>query len=365
MSMMFAQTAGSPLARKVEFLANKYKLPAEDNMLMALNSKGINTDLPYPRIRFRLKLDGTSKEFYAGVPKKENTPFFVSEREGLLLLDGNRLGTVRSAENDTCDTIYMRRGGTVLNLNSNSRSMCKGCRFCFDAQTPNDRKRLLKAPEIEEFVHDFLSKSGREDLSHLHQVAIVTGCFGGEQAVVDHLMAAYEVLSKHGFQGELLYLGAQLRSPESFKTLKRNVGNFAFVMALECFERREILLNKIKSSLGAEKIRDILAHSRELGFPTTVTYIVGLDSLEEMEKGFERIRDVLTRFPITNIFQPHKANQEPLLRDEARELDYYLDARLVFERMFSDTALRPRSWENYRSLWYFKFSGEEMHGPTI
>ncbi len=357
--------ADKPLTSKLRSLAEKYHVPDADVVLLAVNSKGALTDLPYGRIRFKLTLSNTDKTFYLGLPKKPKSPFSVSSEHKHLSLEGDALGHVLDAENDTCDTIYLRRSRTVLNLNSNSRSRCGGCAFCFDAQTPLDRKRLTAEDALKEFVEVFLGSEGKSDLSHLHQVAVVTGCFNSEDAVLRHMLQVQDVFSKFGFGGELLYFGSQVRSEAAFKRLKDGVPNPVVILSIECFSRRESLLNTVKASLTLDESRSVLSRALGSGISTTVSYIVGLDELGVLESGFERLQGHYNRFPILNVFQPHNVDQERLIIADAKELEYYLKARMVFERLLSGTGLRPRTWENYRSLWYFEFAGVELHEQTI
>ena len=84
---------------------------------------------------------------------------------------------------------------------------------------------------------------------------------------------------------------------------------------------------------------------------------------EEAGLNVEMFRELLpciNSFPIINVFQVH-SNQEGLRHPAAQELGYYLRARKTLEGIFSGTSLRPRPWENYRSLWFLKF-GEEILG---
>lgn len=42
-------------------------------------------------------------------------------------------------------------------------------------------------------------------------------------------------------------------------------------------------------------------------------------------------------------------------------IEYYIKARKILEEMFKDTPLRPKPWENYRSLWYLTFDNEVLY----
>jgi hypothetical protein len=346
-------------------LAKKFRVPQEDVILIAINSNGANTDLPHDRIRFKLALNGTDKTFYLGLPKKPTSPFYISANEIALSVDGTNIGTALEVENDTCDAIYLRRGRTVLNLNSNSRSRCKGCAFCFDSQTPLDNKRLTAHDAMEEFIETFLKKEAKSDLAHLYQVALVTGCFGSEEATLRHILLVQDVFTKYKFRGELLYFGSQLRSKDSFKKIKDNIQNPALVLSIECFDRRNVLLNKLKSSLTLDGAINLLSLAADNGISATVSYIVGLDSHVSIKAGFEKLDGYFDRFPILNIFQPHKSDQELLRVPGAERLEYYLIARAIFEELFAGKQIKPRTWENYRSLWYFEYAGENLNEQTI
>jgi len=190
------------------------------------------------------------------------------------------------------------------------------------------------------------------------QIAIVTGCFPNEQKVVNFLKMAKNVLNDFSFKGELFYFGSQIKSERALLELKK-IKPLGICFSLECFDNknREYFLRDVKRDLDLDTIKERLIFANDLGIRTNFSYIIGLESLETIKKGFCEFLPYTNSFPIVNAFQAHKG-QKILRYNEADKIDYYIKARKIIEDIFMQTALRPRPWENYRSLWYLKF-GEE------
>lgn len=53
-------------------------------------------------------------------------------------------------------------------------------------------------------------------------------------------------------------------------------------------------------------------------------------------------------------------DQSQILNEKAKKLEFYVETRLGIEKIFNDTDLRPKRWENYRPLWYKYFASEEF-----
>jgi hypothetical protein len=88
---------------------------------------------------------------------------------------------------------------------------------------------------------------------------------------------------------------------------------------------------------------------------------VGLDDIDIAAEYIEQIVPFLTRFPNLQVYQPHNPLMDFYTARGAKEITYYLRARKVFESVFTNSCLRPLSWENYRPLWYFEFGNELLH----
>lgn len=73
-----------------------------------------------------------------------------------------------------------------------------------------------------------------------------------------------------------------------------------------------------------EDTKSTLDRAKDNGIKTTISYISGIDSLEEVSKGFLLIKDSLVQFPIINIYQIQNTNQSAILDDSARNLEYYV-----------------------------------------
>jgi len=349
-------------------LSSKYNVPAEDLLLLDLNLSGIKLNLQSGRVRFELK--STSKDifslahsrnifnFYLAVPTVEQSPYYF--RNGNLFFDKHLIGKALGVTEDFCDSSYPRRGGTVLNINPNSRTSCRGCKFCYTAfQVSRDKERMLSDDKLRPFLKNWIKKFDVVDLSHLIQVAIVTGCFPNEKMVIEFFKMAKNVLSEFSFKGELFYFGSQINSKKALLELEK-VKPFGICFSLECFDNknREYLLRDVKKAVDLKIIKKILILANNAGIRANFSYIVGLESLETIKKGFYEFLPYINSFPIINAFQAHKG-QKSLRDKEANNIDYYLKARKIIEDVFMGTKLRPRPWENYRSLWYLKF-GEEF-----
>lgn len=355
-------------------LSKKYNVPEEDVLFIDMNLSGLSTSEELDRVRFALKLDinngifnlaskNNIENYYFALPVRSNSNYKVVNNQ-LLFKENIIVGEVGKLTEDFCDSSYSRRGGTVLNVNPNARTSCRGCRFCYTAyQTARDKKRLTDRESLEEFFDNWLLLHNLPDLKHVLQIAIVTGCFDSEESVVDFLLLLNNVLKKYSFGGEIFYLGSQITTTELLEKLLV-IPKFAYCISIECFENRDYFLRDKKRKFTIKNIAKVLKTAKSLGFRTNFTYIVGLEKLEVIKKYFEEFKNYINSFPIINIFQEHKYHKN-IRHETANNMEYYLKVRKTIENIFLPTKMRPRPWEDYRTLWYLKFADEDLNDIRI
>jgi len=353
-----------------ELISISFNIPISEVVFIELNRTGVWLSKRQVPVNFRARFlcdDKFSKKppLYFAVPvkNKTETAFSVNENDQLTL-GSHVLGDVSDLEIDTCDCSYFRKNKTILNLNSNRRGNCSGCAYCvhnypiYDDRVLKDRQRLSGKSSIREFLkNEIIAKNKFVNLAHLDQIAIVTGIFSGEKAVVKHISDVREVASEFEFQGSIFFLGSELRSKSALAEVKK-YGPFSLCYAVDCFTDRNFRLTKKKRNYSISQIIQTLSWACESGFETTFAYIVGLDPLKDIFEWVNKLQHDINRFPIVNTYQIQHPDQKKIITPEANKLDYFLKARKVFESIFLPTLLRPRNWENYRSLWTHWFGNE-------
>lgn len=340
--------------RDVFLLSEKFDVAMEDVLLIDLNISGVNTNLDADRVRFYVELFfGEKHKSFCALQVRKDSKYLV--KRGSLYLNNECIGNVNNFEIDFCDTYYMRRGDTVLNINPKSRINCQGCKFCYTShQKSRNIIDLTVQDNLDSFFSDWMSKYKAKDLSSLYQIAVVSGCFPNENSAVNFLLELNRRTIKLNFKGEILYLGSQIQSIDALKKLSQ-IPKFAYCITLECFSNREKFLTKQKSMFTVHKIKEVMRESAKLGFRTNFTYIVGLENLKELKDGFIELAEYTNSFPIINIFQEHQY-QIGLRTDEASNIEFYLKARKIIEDIYVKTMMRPQTWEVCRSLWYTTFA---------
>lgn len=347
-------------------LSKPYNMADEDALLIALNRYGIVASIPDKRIRFKLKLNTNDEAFYFAVCVNTYPSPFTIDSVGNLYLSNEKIGYIFDLEEDTCDSTYFRRNRTELTLNSNMRSQCKGCTFCGTySMDPEDLADLNNEKGLSAYVESFMAANQMKDLSDLVRVTICTGCFGNEARLVKHIVMVNEVFQRYGFTKRIRYIGSQLRSEEAMTEIKKSVPHFSLSLTVECFSRRQDIMRKEKAELDLPKIIDILNRSKQHGFSTNYLYIVGLDPLDVMEEGVRTLSKHINRFPLFQILQNFVPEQENQRTSEAKDMKYYFEARKRIELILGNELFKPRSWENYRSLFYLQFNNERHEGIRI
>lgn len=354
-----------------EYAAN-YQIPTEDVLFTALNFYGLNWDVTFNRMRTAFRLANsptfaTSQklrewDFYLALPVRVDSPFRMTK--GTVLAGSDLVGRTLGATEDYCDSHYQRRLGTCLNINPNTRTSCRGCDFCYTAyQVPLDRQRMTSPADIRDFFIRWMEKNGLHDLTHLIQVSVVTGCYGSEARLVRFLTSLRSIMGEWGFQGKVFYLGSTLIDRRALATVGGE-GPFGYCISLECFERRN-LLHRLKHSLSLGEIRRIMSDCLDLGIEINYTYIVGLEPIEFFIPHMMEFMEYTNKFPTINLLQLHQQHDSGLRDHSARRLEYYFEARKEIESLYCGTTLRPKAWEDYRSLWYLTFAGETLEGPRF
>lgn len=352
--------------REALLLSERYNIPYQDIVLIALNLSGINnSDILDSRIRFHLTLSDSNKDFYLALCVNTIPSTFKINSKAIYLSD-KKIGDISSIENDTCNDYYFRRNGTELTLNTNSRSSCKGCAICGTySLKANDKERLINRSLLSQRIIEIMAQQGQTDCSKLYRVTVCTGCFGSEEATLNHILDLNEVLKNLNFRGTLRYIGSEITSENALEKIVSEVNHFALSFSVETFTRRVELLRRTKSQLSLEAIQKILKSAINRGIETNILYVLGLDPLPTFEEGFKSLQPVMNHFPIINLFQIYNPKQVLLRTSEANKIEYYLEARKILEKMYRDSPLRPESWENYRSLWYFSFGRETKNDIRI
>ena len=348
-------------------LSTKYSLSPQEIGLIDFNRTGVCLDDNDVRVGFRTRFNGSIfypndlSWFALPVRSPEDSHFHI--QNGKLMFDSFQIGVIDEPVLDTCDTSY-QRGKRLLNLNSRSRSNCAGCKACvhndkslYDDTVIKDKHELLTAQDIDDFFHK--KEQLGVKIAELDQIAVVTGLFKDENDVLSHLTDVYNVAKKYGFHGELMYFGCQLTSSAALKAFSQ-LGKTAIVFAIDNFTKRKKNLSKTKSDLSLEELFAAMSVARSYGTETTFAYIVGVDSLKAIAEYFAYFLNVCTRFPVVNIFQIQTDLQAQVLDEEAKNLEYYIQARQIIEDIFKYSGMRPRRWENYRPLWYREFGGESL-----
>lgn len=334
-------------------LSSLYSIPIFDVLLISINRYGIRMDVPDKRLRFKINLLGYDETFYLAVcVNTYDSPFYL-DPNGSLLFNNVKIANVFDIEEDTCDTTYFRRNKTELTLNSNMRSRCQGCTFCGTYNLdPADRIDMSDENKIAIFLDGFLRENGVKSLENLLRVTICTGCFSDESKLVEHILAVSKVFSEYGFNKRIRYIGSQIRSTEAMDYIQSKLPYFSLSLTVECFSNREQRMRREKASLDMNGIMQVLENSKRHNFSTNYLYIVGLDELNILKEGIAKLSPYINRMPIFQVMQNYNVRHENERVIEAKQIEYYLKARQLIENQFKHSDFKPRSWENYRGLFY-------------
>lgn len=347
-----------------ERLARQWQIDAEDITLIALNSCGLRSTLPVARARFRLRLDSRPDQqlYFILSLGRDKSPFELQGSE--IKLNGVRIATVDALEDDDAVLGYWRNGKKVLTLNSNARSQCTGCVFCPNTMEAASDPRLAALDDLTTYFAAVVEDFDLPDMSGVDTVTICTGCFRYESLALQHLGKVREAMSSQACAGDIHFLSSVLTTDSGLDDAA-SLGPFHLTLTAECFGRRDLMLKESKARLSPDDMIDVLGRAKDRGLATDFTYIVGLDEPELAQRYLTRLAEVTTTFPRLQVYQSHNDFMDFFIADGARAIEYYLGMRRMIEDICGPTALRPRSWENYRPLWYFSFADEPLQSARI
>lgn len=348
----------------INALASYHSVPVVDLLMIAVNMHGVNAEGDIPRARIRLAPEGSPEIWQIILPlDSPRSPFEI--RNGNLLLQGETVARIEALENDDVVLTYLRAGGRSVTLNTNSRSNCIGCIFCPNIIEDAADATVKGSDALEGVLSWLCTDMDWRDLGHVEVITVCSGCFHTPDAAIEHMAALRVAASRLGFSGRLHLLSSVVRNRVDIARLADRAGPFHLTYTLECFERRDVLLKSTKASLTVDETCRALDDCAEFGVLGDFTYVAGLDTLGAAIDGLTILAEHVTTFPRIQVYQAHNDLMRRYRSADAADLNYYIDLRRSIEPAFVTRGLAPRSWENYRPLWYERFAGEAMTGPRI
>jgi hypothetical protein len=348
---------------EAERIASDWDVPVEDVALIALNHCGLSNEDRGQRSRIVLTVASRPEEQIHLILslRRPSSPFTL--RDDTILLGDEPFAHVDRLATDDTVLGYWRNGGRALTLNSNARSQCVGCAFCPNTLEDAADPALRSAPDLAAYFAAVAEGRGGT-MSGVDRVTVCTGCFRYEQLALGHLSRVRALMREHGCDGVLHFLSSVLETDEGLDAAAE-LGPFHLTLTAECFTGRQTILKESKARLDVGAMESLLHRAEGAGLVTDFTYIVGLDPYADATRGLKLLAPHTTTFPRIQVYQAHTSLMDVYLQPEARVIDYYLKVRKRLEELFGATGLRPKPWENYRSLWYFQFGREPLAGARI
>jgi hypothetical protein len=224
---------------------------------------------------------------------------------------------------------------------------------------------LTSEGQLAELLEWLQADNDWPDLGRAEVITVCSGCFHYPGMAIDHMAALRRAAEQYGFAGRLHLLSSVLRDRDDLAKLRKACGPFHLTLTLECFERRELLLKDTKASLTLERAAEIMDDCRALDIVADFTYVAGLDSYDKAVSGLAYLAPHASTFPRIQVYQAHNDYMRRARHRDAEDLGYYLNLRTALETVFAPTGLVPRSWENYRPLWYSRFGDGPVEGPRV
>jgi hypothetical protein len=341
----------------LQHLSDEFEINPEDVLLTAINACGIANSRASRRMRFEFAPFGRGDDPVYLIPsfERKSSPFHI-EGEELYLRDAP-VGVMRNTRGDDIVMGYFRNGHHNLTLNSNSRSICTGCMFCYTRLDPASDPQMSDEEELDAYLSFLKTDLGWQDLRPVTKISVCSGCFYYEDPAIRHMELVGRVAQRHGFSGELHILSSVIRSVEGLQRIAGALSPFHLTLTVECFENRFEILKRSKAELDFDGMLRVLADAKTAGIKTDFTYLVGLDPMDAALAKIEALAQVTTTFPRFQIYQAHNAFQASYRTPGSERIEFFLTFRKRLEEIFRASSLRPESWENYRPLWYYSFAG--------
>lgn len=335
-------------------LSTNYNVSIENVLSIAINRYGVIIDrYPDSRIRFNLRFLNDEKDnfFAVCVNTYMQSPFRLEDNK--LYLENNLIGIISNIEKDTCTATYFRNNKQAITLNSNARSKCAGCKFCGTySLSEDDDVDFTNKDNVKRFFENLLLDNNIDSMKSIKDVTVCTGCFNTEDDLIKHLLLLNESFKEMEFNGQINYIGSQLRDYNKIKKLYDELGSFGLYLTIEKFIDREKFMRPEKASLTMTKAKDLLEYVKSIGATSSFLYILGLENLDIVEKYFNYLKDSINEFPVIQVFQDYTPFQEQYRVSEAKDIKYYLESRKIIGQIFEDSTFTPKLWQCYRSLYY-------------
>ena len=221
------------------------------------------------------------------------------------------------------------RGQRVLNLNENNGGCPVNCPLC----PKSSLARAISVKRASTHRLTYVSWSSMKDCSTLarfDEIAVVTNAFETEEEAVGYLEGLVDAAIGLSFDGTVVWYGFNIRSEDAIANLAHYVHErrlrLRFIYTIETFERP---FNAGPKRIPLDEAESILIRAGSYADEVLFSHIVGLDTLETMEREMDRFIGLGTSPILSDFFLADRDRASKVLKGDARDLEYYVRAREI------------------------------------
>lgn len=260
---------------------------------------------------------------------REQTESPYEYRNNAIYYRGQRTHLLAFLHDEPKEMIYRREGGGGILCFDMNNTCAFHCKYCARLKRSPSHMNWLARYSEKDAIETALEKYCLSSLETLAQISLVTGCFGSEDDMLNHLLALLSEAEKKKFRGDFYLASHEIRSERALKKLRAAVkGDVYYALTVESFSQRSSLMPGAKDlpyPLLLSRIRKILGRAY-------YNYILGLDDYQTFQENVTRLAP--QAIPYLSIFAIHVKEQEGLYAPDARDIQYYLQAYDFVQRRF-------------------------------